>query len=259
MKIKRMVAVILAACMLFGCASADEGQKSIFDAIGGWFGQAWEDASKWVSQAWEDASKWISQAWGDASKWVDQAWNDSSKWVEEIWGEASTWAAETFQNVSNSVSAWWQETFNQVTKTGENAVTLIEAQKKALAPENRELFQEMIDAISNTQDDAEEELHRTMLEFGKKLKIGEADAEKIWDTIKAYAAQKGMTTVQAVKLVLPYMYQLIENSRNQTGETVPAITVAQFLTGAIEKTLSEAGGNITETVNQLINTLKGDS
>ena len=68
MKIKRLFSFIIALCLIISVARAEENKSSLFDSIGEWIEQAWNDASKWISQAGQDTASWAETTWGDASK-----------------------------------------------------------------------------------------------------------------------------------------------------------------------------------------------
>ena len=248
---KRFVALILSLVMSCSIALAEEEQpKSVWDSIGGWFGQAWEDTSGWVSQAWSDASKWVEGAWGDASKWVEQAWNDSSQWVTDIWGDVSTWASETYESTSGTIGAWWAETFNKVTDTADNPWKWLADESKALQPEALETLSSVKEAVISNDSDAEAKVKAAFTTLLKRLNLNDEDSQRVWDTIDAYANQKGISKLAASKLALPYLFQLTIDS-TETSEGIPAIAIAQYLTAIIEK----LGINTTDMADQLVNQL----
>ena len=258
---KRLLAALLVFCMLFAAALAqgeqpkeEEEQKSVWDSIGGWFGQAWEDTSGWVSQAWADASKWVKGAWGDASGWVEQAWNDSSEWVTEIWGDVSSWTAETYKSASGSVSAWWVKTFNTVTASESNPWGWLTSETASLTPEMREALKSVREAAVANGEDAEAKVRSAFDGIMKQLDIADENAQKIWDTIKAYAEQKGISELAALKMSLPYLLQLKIDS-GESEDSIPAVAVAQYLTGIIEKmkvSTNEAADDIVKQLNEAL-------
>jgi len=232
MKTKRLIALILVSCLFISVACAEEEQGgSVLDAIGGWFGQAWEDSSKWVSQAWTDASSWVSNAWGDASKWVGQAWNDSATWATGIWGDVSTWAVDT----SDSVSAWWTETFNSVSGAKDETWSWINKEQKDLHDELVKKYKDAILSAQSGASSAGEELQKAYAELLGKLKLNDTDISKVIDTIKAYAAEKGITAESMEQILLPYLMKLVEDSTAAGNGKIPAIAVAQYLTGIAER------------------------
>lgn len=247
---KRFFAILLVLCMMLPMAVAEEENRSVLDTIGGWFRKAWEDTSGWVSQAWENASKWMKGAWGDASKWVEQAWNESSQWVIEIWGDVSTWASETYENASGSIGAWWTKTFNTVTETTSNLWGWLAEETAALQSETREILSSIKEAVMTNDGDAETKVKSVFFVILKKLNINDEDSQKVWNTIEAYAKQKGISKLAVSRLALPYLLQLIIDSmESQSG--IPAIAIAQYLTAIVEK----LNINSTDTANQLIEQL----
>lgn len=248
---KRFFAVLLIFFMVFPHAKAEkEEQKSVLDSIGGWFGQAWEDTSGWVSHAWSDASKWVQGAWGDASQWVEQAWNESSQWATEIWGDVSTWASETYESASGSIGAWWADTFNTVTETASNPWEWLAEGTKTLQPEAVKTLSTVKEAVMSNDSDAETKVKTTFTAMLKALKQNDEDSQKVWDTVAAYAIQKGISKLTVVKLVLPYLFQLtIDSAEAQDG--IPAIAIAQYLTAIVEK----LNVNTTDMAEQLVGQL----
>lgn len=252
---KRFFAVLLIGSMMFSMAAAEEEEhKSVLDSIGGWFGQAWEDTSGWVSQAWSDASKWVEGAWGDSSKWVEQAWNDSSKWATDIWGDVSTWASETYESASGSIGAWWAEAFNTVTETTSNPWEWLTAEAKTLQPEALKTLSDVKEAAMSNGSDAEDKVKATFFSMLKTLKLNNEDSEKVWNTMEAYANQKGISKMAASKLALPYLFQLTIDSA-ETQEGIPAIAIAQYLTAIVEKlnvSTTEAAGQLVDQLNEVL-------
>lgn len=253
---KRFATLVLILIMSCSFALAEEEQpKSVWDSIGGWFGQAWEDTSGWVSQAWSDASKWVEGAWGDASKWVEQAWNDSSQWVTDIWGDVSTWASETYESASGSIGAWWAETFNTVTETTSNPWEWLTAEAKTLQPEALKTLSDVKEAAMSNGSDAEEKVEVVFLAMLKTLKLNDEDSEKVWSTVEAYANQKGISKLAASKLALPYLFQLTIDS-TETQEGIPAIAIAQYLTAIVEKlnvSTTEVASQFVDQLNEVLN------
>lgn len=254
---KRIVVLLLALSMSCSAALAEEEQpKTVWDSIGGWFGQAWEDASGWVSQAWKDASKWVEGAWGDASKWVEQAWNDSSEWVTDIWGDVSTWVSETYESASGSIGAWWAETFITVTETASNPWSWLVEETATLHPESLASLSNVKEAIMANDGDSETRVKATFTAMLKVLKLNDEDSQRVWETIEAYANQKGISKLAASKLALPYLFQLtIDSVESQDG--IPAIAVAQYLTAIVEKLNISSTDDADQLIDQLNEALVG--
>lgn len=90
--IRKAISIALILCLMFSSAFSEEENKSIFDQIGDWFGQAWTDSSNWVSQAWTDSSNWVSQAWKDSAEWISGNWSYFTIWVRTItWDNPYSW------------------------------------------------------------------------------------------------------------------------------------------------------------------------
>ena len=247
---KRLIAMVMVLCMMFTAALAEEEQpKSVWDSIGGWFSQAWKDTTAWVSQAWADASKWVGQAWGDVSKWVEQAWNDSAKWVTDIWGDVSAWATGTPKAPGGSEENWWKNTFNEVTGNAENPWKWLTEEAGTMQPEYRMLLSGIREAAAPGSGTAEK-VKTVFIAIGQKLKLSDGDTQKVWDTVEAYAKEKGIDPAAATRLSLPYLLQLAAD-RAEAGGSIPAVAVAQYLVAVDEK----MNVNSTEQANQLTDQL----
>ena len=229
MKTRRTLALALVFCMLASCALAGEGNGGFLEDPAAWLNQAWKDASSWASQAWTDAKSWADGAWGDASKWVGQAWNDSSAWVSEIWGDVSAWAGDA----SGAIGSWWTDTFNTVTK--DDTWQWISENGKAVLTQLEQKLQEAFASAKDGFSGADAELKKTWRELLKKLQLEDADASRVMDTVRAYAEEKGISADSLEKILLPYLLKLSEDGASAGNEKMPAVTVAQYLTGIIEK------------------------
>ncbi len=263
---KRLIiflAVIL-VCSSFSFSFAEEEQKSggIFNSIGSFFSDTlndasqwveglWENTTKWIDGAWKDAAVWINGVWGDASKWIEQTWNDSSVWVSSIWGDASNW-------VSDMVSTWWTNTFNTVTEDTRNIWTWLQDKADDWKVHESDLLESIKVAIASAGDSSEENVKDLFFALLVKLGINETDSEKIWTTIQAYAEQKGISSIASAKLSIPYLLQLCSDSTDQAnGNPIPAVAVAQYLTGIIEKLGINDNDAANELVSQLSDALAG--
>lgn len=253
MKIRRMFAIALVICMVVSCSFAEEKKGNMWDSIGGWFDQAWKDTSGWVSQAWTDATSWVNGAWGDASKWIGQAWNDSSAWVSDIWGDASTWVIDT----SDAIGVWWRDTFNTVTETKNNAWEWIEKSQKDLQTQLKQ-YKDIIAITQNDVSDAENDVINAYKDLLKKINLNEKDSEKVIDTIKAYAGEKGIAVSSLEKILLPYLTQLAVDSGSAGNGKIPAVAVAQYLTGIIEKIGLENEKQAQQLISELEMALKNE-
>ncbi|MBQ8137033.1 MAG: hypothetical protein IJ174_06330 [Clostridia bacterium] len=229
---KRLIAILLLLCMVFTKAVAEEQEqpKSFLDAIGDWYDQAVQT----ISEAWEKAGAWMEGAWGDASQWVKQAWNDSAQWATEIWGDVSTWASETYATASDSISHWWTETFNAVTDFSKNTWNWLTQEATELKTTFKDDFEAIRTAILEKEEKQESALQNAYTRLLTKLSLNEEDAKRVWDTVGAYAEQKGISPLLARKLALPYLFQLTVD-RSKATDDMPPIAIAQYLTGILEK------------------------
>lgn len=251
---KRLTALLFAMILLcsvvsFAFAEGTNQSNELWSSLGSFFSNGWNDVTNWVSNAWEDAGKWIDEAWGDASKWVEQAWSDSSTWVSDIWGDASEWVEE-------NVVPWWTETFNTVTEDSKNAWTWIQDKANALKNQGNEVLDKAKSAIATIGDSAEENVKDIFLSLLADLDLCETDADKVWETIQAYAEEKGISPISAAKLAIPYLLKLNADA-DQEGGKIPAVAIAQYLTGIIEKLGISNDDYANELIDQLNEVLSG--
>lgn len=262
MLIKKLVAVLLSVCIFVSVAYAEDSEN-VLDSIGNWFGQAWEDSSKWAEQAWDDASKWAEQAWKDAHAWLENAWGDASKWIEqmwndaspklnEIWGDVSSWATGVYNSVTGDVSAWWTETFKKVTEAKDQAWGWIKSTSEDVRAKIIEKYLELFSKGQNGSSDSDKTMEEEYTDLLKKLNLNDDDVVKIMETIKVYADQNGIAVETLEEIMLPYLVMLIEDASLAQNGQIPAIAVAQYLTGI----MVEEGIGSEEDAQRMINTLK---
>lgn len=253
---KRISVLLLAIMLIFTYAHAEEEEpKSVWNNIGSFFSNTWSSVSDFAGNAWNGAAQWIEGAWGDTSKWVEQAWNDTSTWAVDIWGDASTWVVETYESASGTVSAWWAQTFNTVTDNVENKWAWLAEEKTRLQVQYGPVV-ENLKAVVNSSGEAEkQEVQQVFDELLSRLGLDEGNKQKVWDTMKAYAEQKGISESAMEKLVLPYLLQLVIDSEG-TGDSIPAIAVAQYLTGVVEKLGVSSNEDAFALIDQLRETLE---
>ena len=235
MKIKRLFAFAVVLCLLIPVAKAENQESSLFDSIGEWIEQAWNDASKWISQAGQDTSSWAERAWGDASKWVEQAWNDSSKWMTDIWDNVSDWTAATYNSAAGTVSTWWTDTFNKVTETKNNIWEWIGKESQEVKEQIRQKYDYINTAARNSISDAEKKIQSTFWDLLKQLNLKTEDIQKVTETIKAYAAEKGISLAPLEEFLMPYLIQFALDAQAHGINIIPPEIVAQYLTGVTEK------------------------
>ena len=260
---KRIIAVFLILCCLINTFACAESGGGLLDGIGSWFSRAWEDTSKWVEQAWKDTSEWAEQAWKDASAWFSGAWGDASEWIEqawkevspklnEIWGDVSAWAAGTYESVSGSVSAWWADTFKDVTEAKDRAWGWIRETSADLGTQAAGKYQEVVSLIQNGSTEAGESVEEVFADLLKKLKLNDGDISKVLDTVKVYAQQREIAVESVEKVMLPYLVQLTEDGSKAQNGQIPAVAVAQYLTGI----MVEEGIGTEEDAQRMLNTMK---
>lgn len=256
---KKGLAVILAAmivCSSFSCALAED-RKSPWDALGSFFSDSWKEISDWAENTWNEVSGWVESAWGDASGWIEQAWNETSTWAVEIWGDASTWASESYESASDSVTAWWIDTFETVTDTSTSVWEWIKDSAQ-LSSKQPPRFVKLKSAISaQDEEEAQTAIKEVYDELLREIGIEGADAEKIWDSVCAYADQKGISRITVAKLSLPYLAKLAEDGSAEPSGSIPAVAIAQYLTGVIEKLGVQSDDIANKLVVSLMEVLNG--
>jgi len=259
MKMKRLLALCVAVCFAFSFASAEDSNGSVADEIGGWLGQAWEEASKWTSQAADDASKWAAQAaddvsswagtaWGDASEWIEKTWNGTSSWVTEIWGEVSGWASEKI----DAARAWWTETYKTVTEKNGDVWEWIKKEKESFCAFLTQQYKEIKESAQSSLADAERAaVSRIYTELLKTLNQDDEDQSRIMRSIAAYAEEKGITDLVMEKIMLPYLTKLVFDREIAGDTSIPAVAVVQYLTGIAEKINIQSEGRAQELAAEL--------
>ena len=256
---KRYVSTVLILSVIFlliNAAMAEEDNKNnVFESIGSFFSNTWDNVSSWSEARWTDFSSWVNGAWGDASKWVSQVWNDSSTWVTDIWGDASNWVVESYESASDSIGAWWAKTFNRVTVTDDNAWNWLRESATDINSQSILLLSQMKDAIISSED-AEQKAKDTFYLLLANLNISESDAENIWKTIQAYSDEKGIASLTAVRISLPYLWQLAIDNDLESNGNIPAVAVAQYLTAIYEKMGIISESSATDYIEQLIEVLE---
>ena len=86
-----------------------------------------------------------------------------------------------------------------------------------------------------------------------KLNLNDEDIVKVLETIRVYAEQYGITVETIGKIILPYLVQLIADYVLAQDGQIPAIAVAQYLTGIMVKEEIDT----EEEAQRMINMLKG--
>lgn len=236
--------VVICNCVCSGLAEEESGGlfgsigsffSSAWDDVSDWTETAWDDATSWVETAWDDAASWTEGAWGDASSWVTKAWNDTASWATDIWGDVSTWTTEAYSSASESVSTWWVETFSTVTDTSKDVWVWLQETASGLSTEKKAYLERINAIISSGEETTDEAVEELFDELLNEMGITGSDVEKVWQSVKAYAENKGISALEATKLSLPYLFQLAVDEQSELNRDIPPIAIAQYLTGIIEK------------------------
>ncbi|MBR3334617.1 MAG: hypothetical protein IKG23_10035 [Clostridia bacterium] len=262
MKVKWTTAVLLSLCLMVSCAYAESG-GDVLESIGGWFSQAWEDTSKWAEQALDDASKWAEEVWKDAPAWIENAWGDASKWIEqawnkafpkltEIWGDVSGWADGVYNSVTETVSAWWPDTFRKVTEAKDKAWGWIQSASEEVRTKITEKYLQLLSEEGKEESDGGKPTEEACRDLLKKLNLSDDDIGKVLETVRVYADQNGISVETLEQIMLPYLVQLAEDASSSQDGQIPAIAVAQYLTGI----MVEKGIGTEEDARRMVNILK---
>ena len=266
---KKWMVVWIAAAFLFvfaGCGFAEEpsdaGQaseepvSSAENALNDFADvakDAWSDITGWAGNTWNNVSSGLDAFWGEASGWINNVWNDSAKWLTDIWGDASAWASDAGENVN----AWWNKTFETVTEKVEEGWSWLKDTSKELAEKSREKYEQIREALCSVGDNALDEVKAEFFDLLKPMEISEEDSEKIWSTLMAYADEKGISRLSVAKLALPYLLELSADKSEQ-DESISAVTIAQYLTGALETLEISNDEGAEKLVKQMNEALDGD-
>lgn len=244
---KRFLSLLLALCLMFSTALAEEPSGSIWDSIGGWFNQAAEDASNWASQAWEDSSAWATQALRDASSWFVQAWDDSANWVSQAWDDSSNWAATNWDNflvwantlASGDPYAWIKDVIldNGILAYDEYAA---------------------LRSFLNSRPDTEQ-LHQRYIDAFSELSLLNDDKDIIWDMLQEWSNEKGLTIEQTSNIALPFLVRLLIEGEPVIGENVEfsGPVVAQYLLTILETMNLDSSDKADMRLKILLASLEG--
>lgn len=251
---KRIVSLVLATVIsvsLIGGAAA-EGKKSFWDSLGSFVESVLNEDTGWASDLLEEAKTWVGDNWGEASEWVSKAWGESSDWVTSIWGDASEWAAENLPGATEALSEWLTGVFEEVTgKTG-NVWSWIGTASKTFDTKGKKLLDDVRSVITDTEGKTEEKVRSVFESILNEFDLAREDVERVWETVKAYAKEKGLAFVKLAKMMLPYLLQLKEEQTREGNTSVPAVLISQYLTGIMEK----LGVDSEETAQSLLDQLE---
>ena len=233
MKFMRLVALVLVLCLAAPLAFAEE--KTENNTVLGWIEEKVDSVTTWASDKWKDASPWIEKTWGDASEWVERTWSDASSWAADLWGDVSSWASEKYNAAVDQAGIWWAETYKKVTDVKDNAWEWIQTESTELKDQVVRKYEEVEKAAEKGVAEAEKKVEELYSDLLAKLNISKEDVSRIIQTIGAYAVQKGIPALALKKVLLPYLVKLVFDSQASGGIAIPAIAVAQYLLGVIEK------------------------
>ena len=69
----------------------------------------------------------------------------------------------------------------------------------------------------------------------EKMKLDETNINRIFSTVEAYSKEKGISVESIEAIMLPYLLQLSAGFESMGNMNIPAVAVAQYLTGVFEK------------------------
>ena len=248
------LALVFALLNVTPAFAETDSSKWTLDSISSFFSDILDKAGELADGALDRASQWLDGAWGESSKWIEQAWQTSAAWVTDIWGDVSAWTADTYNSASETVSAWMSELLKKITDNAEKAWDWLKEKLPSLNEEGRDALLKAKETVSEAGAVAEEKLQSAFESVLASLDITADDAEKIWDTVKAYAEQKGLTVISAAKIMLPYLIELKLN-QTDTAMSVTAITIAQYLTGVLEKLGIDSDESAAQYIEELADVL----
>lgn len=216
-------------------------------------------AEKW-SSAQEKAASWISETWGSVAKRIDRVWNDSTDWASTVWSDVSTWAEDTWNRSADTLSAWWVSAFNRVTEKKEKVWSWLAEKADTLRQKKQALFEAMKKAIGE-EDSSASSTRDAFVLMMDAFGIQTFDIDRVWHTIELYAEKKGFTTASTAKLMLPSLLEL-EDAREaqaENDEEIPAIIIAQYLTGVVDNMELQTEEEARACVQLLNETLNGSA
>lgn len=267
---KRLISFILVFCLVFQVAFAEEEKpKSVWESIGGWFGQAAEDTSNWATQAWEDTSDWAAQAWEDTSAWASQAWVDASTWAINAWGNISAWTVQAWDDSSKWVSQAWTDSSSWAVTNWDHFIVWVNTVAsgdpyswvKTVVLNNGVLaYDEYAEVRSFLDTDPGigqvREKYDTAL---SELSILNEDKEILWNMIQQWSGDKGLTVLQTSKLALPFLVRLLIEGEPVIGDGAEfsGPVVGQYLITVLEALNLDSAGKADMQLKVLRASLDG--
>ena len=226
---KRFISLILVLCLTLSLAFAEEEKpKSVWDSIGGWFGQAAEDTADWASQAWEDTSEWAGQAWNDTSEWATHAWGDVSAWAIQAWSDVSAWTVQAWNDSSKWVSQAWTDSSNWAVTNWDHFIVWVNTVAsgdpyswvKEVVLDNGILAYDEYAEIRTFLDSAPsiDQIHQKYDEDLSELSLLNEDKGILWNMLQQWTSENGLGMEQTTKLALPFLSRLLIEGESVIGD-----------------------------------------
>jgi len=233
MNIKRVIAIVIVLCMLTSVAFAEEQKGgSIFDSIGNWVNNAWNDTTGWVSQAWQDASGWVVHAWSDVSAWTMQAWQDSTKWVSQAWKDSSNWTATNWDHFI----VW----VNRLT-SGDPYSWI----KDSILENGVFAYEEYVNLRSFLEKSPDlDQIHLKYDDMLSKLSLRNEDKTVLWKMMQEWSENNKLPFDTVSKAALPYLTRLIVEGESAIGEDAvfSGPVVGQYLVTVLDAMNLDSAG-----------------
>lgn len=257
--LKRIVAGLLAFCLAFPTALAEEEQpKSVWDSIGGWFNQAVEDTSDWASQAWENTSDWAGQAWQDASEWATNAWGDVSAWAVQAWNDSSKWVSQAWTDSSNWAVTNWDHFIVWVnTVASGDPYSWV---KNVVLDNGILAYNEYADVRSFLNNNPSlDQIHQKYDSSLSELSLLNEDKDTLWAMIQQWSDENNLQMEQTTKLALPFLTRLLIEGEAVIGDGAEfsGPIVGQYLLTILEAMNLDSAGTADMRIKILHASLEG--
>ena len=243
---KRFLCLLLVLCLSCPTVLAEEQPDNIWRSVGGWFSGAAEDTANWASSAWNDASDWASQAWEDASDWAAEVWDETSAWAIQAWKDVSAWTAQAWSVSLKWVTQAWIDTSNWAVTNWDHFVVWVNTLasgdpyawiKDVILDNGIWAYDEYVAVRSFLNSDPSlEQIEQKYNEAFSELSLLNEDKETVWDILRQWSDEKGLTSAQTTKIALPFLIRLLIEGETVIGEDVEfsGPVVAQYLLTILE-------------------------
>ena len=243
---KRFVSLLLALCLLFSSALAEEESQSFWGAVGGWFNNAANDVGDWTRQAWQDTTGWVSQAWSDVADWTKQAWSDSAQWVSQAWKDSTNWASTNWDSF-----ILWVNTLSAGDPYAWIGDVILE--NGILAYDTYAEARTFLDTDPDLQA-----LHLKYDEALTSLSLLNSDRDVLWNMIEAWSKANRLTPERTFQLAYPFLLRLIIEGESVIGADMAfsGPVVGQYMMTVLEALKLDSDDKAATTLRVLHRTLE---